>query len=398
MHPKPALLAALVLLSGLPLVPASDLAPPPLPAPDALSPCQGVSGAEQNATHGEGDATLPTLAWAALKTGFRVVVAWETLAPTPGEVVYHVEGAADSARKVGLPASTRHVIVLEDPDMVVGGVLCFQARAGPLLSAWHAVRLANAYVRPPGETGAYTVNLLVHATEAHKDLDTIEAALSVFAQKVWDATDGNVRLGRVFFVAGDPQRQGAGYDRCRIQGPNDPLAFFRDPACDAIGTHSYDVFFTNDVNGANAWGSFLGIAFPDRHIWVRANGTVPGHGASGFPFTPDEVGFILAHEFGHYALDARDAYTGFGAGIVKCYDAATGVSLMGSDRRATELDEATVAPCPSGTVPSGYRESWEWMQDHYVDVADRAGGPVAGPSGTGGVFEVHAHRYVPDAP
>ncbi|HLF16560.1 MAG TPA: hypothetical protein VI796_03910, partial [Candidatus Thermoplasmatota archaeon] len=99
-----------------------------------------------------------------------------------------------------------------------------------------------------------------------------------------------------------------------------------------------------------------------------------------------EVGSVLTHELGHYAFGMQDMYTDLGTGP-DCYDAGTSVSVMGSNRDATEYDDE-VNRCPNESLLSGYEPAWTSLRQRFDAVPDRTGPPDPGPEGDGGRFQL----------
>lgn len=340
-------------------------------ADDASGPGAGVP-ADAPAT----DASIPSLVWAPLKTGFRAIVAWRTDAPALGEVTYEVSGSP-TAQPVTVTERTpglSHVFVFH--GLPQGETFTFtashQTLAGTVTSDEHSFVLDNAHmdftpdVGPNG--GVYEINLLVIANERTDPLirEAIETGLDKYAAKLWDATDGWVRAGEVVLLYADLEHMEGGLLTCGIVAVGGHV-----PPC----TNNVDVVFSYDNLPIAAAATFKGAIESDRReIYMNQLWEV----------NSDEIGLVLLHELGHYAFWMDDLYV---AG--NCVDHTWDISVMSSSRAVTEFDDE-VARCPNEDQLSNYRPSWTIMRDHYPQIPDRPDGPDPGPTGAdGGAYRLH---------
>jgi len=311
------------------------------------------------------DDSLPSLAWAALKTGFRFAVAWTSESATTEQLSYSVGGGAETAVSETVPTRV-HLFVLD--GLPEGKTLCFRPGGpdGPL----HAVRLANAmeaYAEGVPH-GVYTANYLVLVNEMG-DRAEVEAGVADYANRLWDATDGWVRAGAVLIIATDAMHHNSGWSTCYLLSVDSP-------ACNRL----FDVIFTEDAVPQGAASTYRqGVRDPDAAIWMNMHWqAVPG------PVSLDAAGAVLTHETGHYLFDMDDLY---GDPVVPdaqdCTDTSFDMSIMGGDRDVTEFDDE-FARC--STQGSGYVPSWTLFRRQFPEVWDRPAGPDPGPSGNGGVF------------
>lgn len=344
----------------------------PLPPPGEFT-CPEGPVVEPYDTFGRDD-SLPGLAWAALKTGFRFAVVWSTEEPTTETLRYSVAGGPELT--VTELAPTRvHLFALE--GLPEGKTICFRAGSAPL----HAARLANAMTafQPAPATstaqGTYTLNVMVLVNEAG-DLTEVEPGMDRFAQMIWDATDGGVRVGAMLIVAADYAHHNVGWPTCGLID-----------TAPVVCNNLYDAIVTEAANPAGAASTNRqGIREPQLTIWMNLHWqAVPG------PLSLDDFGAVLTHEAGHYVFDMDDLYGSNTVVTTECYDETTGVSIMAGDRSATEFDDP-MTPCPN--QPPGYTTSWEFLQGQFPEVADRPTGPVPGPEGNGRVAFRHTYRGV----
>jgi hypothetical protein len=255
-----------------------------------------------------------------------------------------------------------------------GATLCFTASMGGTTTATHAVRLVNgmtAYT-DAAPHGAYVENLLVLNNDGG-DLSEVEAGVERFAQMTWDATDGWVRAGAVLVVSGDYLHHNVGWPSCYLV------------AIPGACTNVFDVVVTLGASPQGAASTYRqGIRDASAAIWMNLDQqALPG------PVQYDDFGAVLTHENGHYAFDMADLYGDNTVITSECYDSASGISIMAGSRDATEFDDPA-APCPN--QPGGYTTSWQLLQGQFPQVEDRPDGPMAGPSGNGGLFFQRTYR------
>lgn len=326
------------------------------------------TGLPVTATSGEGE-ELDGLVFAALKTGFRAVVAWRTEAPVAASLMFSLDGGDVAFVGEAFPR-TQHVFVLD--SLPEGATLCFMPEGG----ASRAILLANAMNAFDAETGAYTANLLLVANTQPTQRGDLETSLPRFAQTLRDMTDGHVQAGRMILVYGDPQLHHQGINACYLITVNGP-------GC----SHAMDVVYTYDsCAGGAACTTLLGVKDRQYHVWMssvwQANAVAP----------IDDTGRVLAHEMGHYLLGALDLYGSLTA-EEDCWDPSKGLSVMGGDRDATELDDE-VNRCPNEAELGDYVPSWTLFRAAYPNVPER---DVidAGPTDAGAAFSLHVFEGAP---
>ena len=317
-------------------------------------------------------ATESGLVFAALKTGFRAVVAWSTPEPTIANLTYSLDGGESATVSEATPR-TQHAFVLD--GLPTGASLCFTAPG----HAPHAVRLANAWNAQEAD-GSYTTNLLVVANTQVTQRAVLEGSLPLFGGILRDMTDGHLRAGRVVVLYGDAERERSLYtclsSSCTV------------PACDQAA----DVYYTYGAcpNGA-ACANLLGIDDPYSHIWMssvwQANAVL----------SIDDEASVLAHEMGHYLFGADDQYTSQTVSTgedLDCYDPALDLSVMSATRGTTELDDA-IHRCPNEPLMTGgYLPSWESLRSAFPSVPARAS-IDEGPHGAGDAFALHVFATTP---
>lgn len=340
----------------------SDKVAPPIeeapPVPGVFS-CPDGDVAEEHATFGsDGD-----LVWAALKTGFRAVLAWEGGADT---LHYSIDGGA-----VQTARDASRVFVLD--GLPEGGTLCFHNGGD-----WHAMRLGNAM---NAYGGVYTANFLLMANE-RSNKAILEKGVQRFADLMWDASEGRIRVGAVIAVFDHHERQQEALQPCWNSNPGVHVSVFEGVLCDRW----FDLIFTHNVNPAAAGATYEdGIQEADVPVWMNA---IHEAGLLSGLFTEAsqvrEVGSVLTHEVGHYMYGAQDLYPEANVVSTNCYDARTGISIMSSSRDATEFD-STSTPCSGAS--SAYRPTWGLMMERFPELAEREGDPLDGPAGDGGVFQ-----------
>lgn len=308
------------------------------------------------------DPHIPSLRHSTLKTGTRAIVTWSTEEPTRGELTWTLPGEPHRTAREPTPREDHAFVLLHLPP---GSQLTYTARhtvpeptgdGATVESDPHAFTLRNpAPDRQPGR-GYHTLNLTVVANQNPVDRAVLERGLDHFADLLWDATDGRVAVANLTLLYDAPHRSEA----VALCGTTP-----RSPACN----HVVDAVFTYGVTpiyrGA-AWRG--GIAEPHEAIYMNNVWEAVVQG------TPKEIGSVLAHEVGHYALWMDEAY-----GSASCYDPETDVSVMGNDRRTTEFDGPT-APCP---VEKRGAWSWTTLRNRYAAVGPRSDGPDPGPQGAG---------------
>ena len=283
-------------------------------------------------THGTSNA-ITDLSWAALKTGFRAVVAWTSPLGEASSLAYRVDGT--ETQLTGDPARTVQVFLVD--DLPVGKGFCFTATQGTT-SHSTGMWLRNAMEAFDPVTGTYVLNTLTVANEGASRA-AIEAGYAAYAQKLWDASDGHIASGLDIVLFDDFDRYDGGRNACAVRSIPAALPDGPGPCL-----HVFDVVFAHDAESPLVAGNthLDGIQDPGRYIWMNQLHEAPSGADEG---NGPEVGLVLLHEMGHYAFGMQDMYTN-ASGQVDCYDADSGISIMGSNRAATEFDDATDR-CPN---------------------------------------------------
>ena len=361
--------ASLFVLNNAPTEPAAPNATAPPAAPPGVFDCAGQTVTEPHETFGTDD-TLPAMAWAALKTGFRFAAAWSSESATTASLTYKV-GLTERTLTETVP-TTVHLFVAD--NLPEDATLCFTATMGGATTALHAVRLANGPTAFTNSTphGTYTTNYLVLNNDGG-DLSDVESGVARFAQMTWDATDGWVRVGAVLVVSGDYLHHNVGWPTCYLT------------AVPAACSNVFDVLVTLGADPRGAASTYRqGIREPSAAMWMNLyQQAVPGS------LSLDSFGWVLAHENGHYAFDMVDLYGDSTVITTECYDAATGISIMAGSRDSNEFDDPA-APCTN--QPAGYKTSWQLAQGQFVQLPNRPHGPDPGPEGDGGLLLVRTYH------
>lgn len=335
--------------------------------PETLD-CAETTLEPAHATHGESEA-FQGLTWAALKTGFRAAVTWTTEEPAVGRLEVQV-GNETRTLEEERPRET-HAFVLD--ELPQGEDLCFTAHAAGEASRTRGMHLANAMTAYDRDAGAYTVNLLALANEA-PDRAALEDGLARAANLTYDATEGHLAMGTTILLYGDLDNHHSGWSTCHVAFVSWPDGADDPPTCNRV----FDVVLTYDLPPAAAGATYLdGIQNPRDAMWLnnlwqgsRSATLLYGSTAE----NARQVGHVLAHELGHYAYGAMDLYTNAGAGP-DCYDEATGISIMGANRDATELDGPDNR-CPNEDAIDGYTPSWTLLRERFDEVPERTGEPT----------------------
>lgn len=345
----------------------------PAPPPPGEFLCDGQPVVEPHETFGTDDA-LPALSWLTLKTGYRFAVLWSSEQATTGSLTYSV--ANGTARTVTETVPTRlHMLVID--GLPEHRTLCFTVTMGGVTTPLHAVRTVNGPTgfQPGAPHGTYTLNLLTLVNE-QGDLAEVEAGLSDYAKRLWDATDGWVRAGAMPVLVNNFPEHNSGWVTCYIV------------TTPGLCNQVYDVMFTNDAAPQGAASTYRkGLSDPRAAIWMNQY-----HQAFPGPLSLDDTGAVLLHEVGHYAFNMDDLY---GDPVVPdsqdCDIPSLSMSIMGGSRSSTEFDDE-VHPCP--TQPSSYTPSWTLLRGEFREIPDRTTDPLKGPDGDGGLFLQRTYRFI----
>lgn len=336
-------------------------------APDPLGVFEGVPAPGADPTCGTGVPVTQTgglregVVFAALKTGFRGVVAWSTQLPEIATLTYSIDGGASVTLSDAGPRTT-HVFLVDGLD--VGRTFCFTSSAG--VSDAFVLRNAMTSLRD----GKYTLNMLLTAPLNVQARDIMDEGIAIYKEKLYDATDGHIQPGQTIMLYVDPEHANTGTYTCS----NGVLP---NPPCD----RRVDVTFSYDsCAGGAACAPQNGVSSPNAFIMMNsAFDANPATG--GLLFGANEVGTVLVHELGHYLFGAQDLYV---AG--DCFDAALSLSIMGGARSVTEYDDE-VHRCPNeAQLGAGYITTWTKMRGRFPGIPDRTGPIDEGPHGGGALF------------
>ena len=312
----------------------------------------------------------------ATKTGYRGVVAWQAAQPVVATVHYGTApGALDLTAPAPASPDSAGMLVLEGLEQ--GRVYYWQVE--DLVSGERSVVKSftsnNAYTDWNG--AAYTIDLVVQLdTEAvplvnvphDLNLDDLAAGMNVFAERIYDATDGFVRIGNVLvtdtnvdYAANVPASPGSVVNgECTPTNYADVLVQTSVP----FDSHTYGYAI------ADACTSFyLGRLGQLVYEWQHDL----------------HLGYVAAHELSHYALGAPDLYDTASGAVTDtgCINNELDLSLMNNTGawdaaahrwRLTEFDRnPTLTPCDH-QHDSAY--TWDRMRERYLGVPLLPDGPI----------------------
>lgn len=341
-----------------PLLPSDPMTPGSDPTCGTGVPVTKNGGTDGGVTYG------------ALKTGFRAMVVYKTAAPSIETLTFGIDGGDTTSVSDAYPRLD-HIFILD--GLPRGRTLCFTPGDGVA----RAIKLVNAQTSWDGSV--YTVNMLLTASENMvRARDILEAGFDIYAEKLFDSTDGHVRAGQMVLLS-YPEHTNTGTLTCFSFGVNGA------PNCDK----RVDATFSHDscIGGA-ACATLDGITRPDEFIMM--NSIYDANPVLGdLLYGPNEVGSVLLHEFGHYAFGSADLYVNG-----DCYNAALSLSIMGASRSVTEVDDE-VHRCPNENQLSGYIPTWTRMRWRFGQIPDRTGPIAEGPHGGGGVYARHTFALLP---
>lgn len=312
----------------------------------------------------------------ATKTGFRGVVTWAASAPVAAEVKWGltpenldqsliVRDAPDTAGIAvidGLTIGSTYYVTIT--DKVSGAV------AGPM-----ALFAGNAYNNYDAATDTYTLNALIQLDSqglpaeipSEQALSDIAAGVNVFAERVYDALDGNARLGKV--VVADTQ---IAYAVNEPFGVEETLVATSDVNPCGADRNLADVLVQTTIPfDSHTFG--WAIDEPCTSFYVGRVGQLV------VPWEDDlHFGYVSTHEMMHYAFGAPDLYDPAETGASGCRNLDWDGSLMhntggwaGTEWELTELDRsATQTPCDT-QYDDGF--TWDYLQERYTNVPD---GPI----------------------
>lgn len=328
----------------------------------------------------------------ATKTGFRGVVAWSTAELSVG--VVHWGGSAENLDQASTPGApdTAGVVVIDGLEIgetyyvavedALTGVTT-PARSFVAANAWNA--LGPNTEQDPTEVSfkpdVYTINLLAQLDSKSLPAEVpydqavtdIAQGLSITAERVYDATDGYARIGKVLVM-----------DTVTDYAVNVPFGV--EPMIASIARRvpgGEEVADQTCVAGRNLADVMIETTIPfDSHTFLNAIEmpcTSFYVGRVGFldvnPWASDlEFGATNAHEIFHYAFGALDLYdteTATGGCRNLNWDGSLMNNLVGwryDHWEQTELDsDPVLTPCDMMDRPY----TWDAIQANYTVVPDR---------------------------
>ena len=356
--------------------------------------------------HGRGDSTMVDLIWGAMKGGERFTVMWNSPRVSNSTLNYrifdgvpHDPGAPYSAVEDSRE-SKAHYFILQFPQATAGAWMEFYVEdtdtAGAITrtSDTHRLVLCNANNAWSEHAQKYIINLSVTSFDeagpegGTLDHASIEYGMNVFANKIWDGTDGWVAIGSVMIIYNEPKLKQGGHWPV-------PTCGNTDPSC------GIDTVFTYAENPQAAGSTnLMGIRAASSQIAM--NQAYEAHSPPGNPQFGSlawEVGSVMAHEFGHYAFGMPDQYESAegapAAPLSDCWsdEDSAGISIMSGSREATEFDDDVQNRCPNelgasgrGRVSGEYMPSWLSLITNYPEIPYRAGAYDPGPAGYGPAY------------
>jgi hypothetical protein len=326
----------------------------------------------------------------ATKTGFRGVVAWEADSLVDGAVRYGTtedgSGWQVVQPTVGAP-DTAGMAVLE--PLETGTTYYFQVfdEATGVASGVQTLEAKNAYTDWDEASQSYTIDMLVQLdaedlppeVPGDQALADLAQGLSVFAERVYDATDRHVRIGNVLVTDTNLDYSA----NIPFLGPNAP------PGCEERGGNLADVLVQTTVPAdSHTWAGWA-IDQPCTSFYVGRLGwlRVPTF------MWEDDLDFasVAAHELAHYAFNSPDLYDpgnltqsapNYDDDQPFCKNLDWDGSLMHNSSgwnatlgrwELTELDRnPQLTPCDHGSEPW----SWDVLRERYDKVPLNPLGPI----------------------
>ncbi|HVL48737.1 MAG TPA: PKD domain-containing protein [Candidatus Thermoplasmatota archaeon] len=382
-----------------------------LVVPALLVPFALVAGAPaarahgNEADHGHASTVAASSFWNVVdgfttKTGYRLVFVWDTDAPIAGIVEwgYAPTSLTNVVRPLGNVVDSAQMAVFDvkRTDVVPGKAVYFRVRdvQSGQVSPVQSFPMGNAW-KSDFSDGVYEINALVQIdTQSLPDnvpgdqsLVDLAKGIDVMAERVWDMTDGYVRLGKVLItdtLLNYPVNQNSGPGICansqNVEGHNvqHTIADFIIETAPPFDSHTWGG--NPPVIDDECTGFYVG-----RAGWLRMG--------DNFWKGDLDVAATFVHELGHYAFGLDDLYDtdlltddGCWVGVDAPPNNANGnwdISVMynaiyfyGTETngrwKGTELDRANT-PCDR----LGGRVSWTRLRDHYTGI------PALGRNGDG---------------
>jgi hypothetical protein len=223
------------------------------------------------------------------KTGISAILYFETENIISCKVKYGTDANYGSERSE-VRAGTEHLIIFPDltPNLEYRYTIGASYEGRDIYSRERTFTSINAVNNWDNELQNYTVNLFVYFNfDANQDnFDTWESYLREAARRIYDATDGYIRIGTVV-MTDSPEGDFADFDYVADM----KIGFFRErDGYNATGGDYYAIGRPNIFIELGIYGDYY------REDWTDD--------PTGYPWAPP----VITHEFGHYALGLRDEY------------------------------------------------------------------------------------------
>ncbi|HVF12087.1 MAG TPA: hypothetical protein VNA87_03280, partial [Actinomycetota bacterium] len=288
----------------------------------------------------------------ATKIGFRGVFSWEASQPVLARVHY---GTNPAALTLATKPTSPDLAGMSIADgLVLGSTYYWQVEdliTGER-SEIKSFKAANAYNAWDPVTSSYTINLLVQIDaqslppEVPHDmaLANVAQGMNIFGERLYDASDGFVRLGEVLVT-----------DTNLDYAANLPNPVSQPPPVCAEGNFA-DVLVTTAVPFDSHTYSGYQIARPCTSFYVGRIGQLVVPWGSNGSAEDLHFGYVSTHELFHYAFNAPDLYNVAHVNtprISGCWNLDWDGSLMHNDGgwaakrwEFTEVDRnPTLTPC-----------------------------------------------------
>lgn len=319
----------------------------------------------------------------ATKTGFRGVVIWQASDPVAGVVKWGRN--RDDLDHIALPLGNlidqaqvaliefEEVPLIEFEESNVEKTIYYQVvdNLSGAASPIRSFASRNAYTNYSSTEETYTLNVLVQLDSpdletfvsgylpSNLGLEDIARGINVFAERLYDALDGYARIGKVLIT-----------DTLLNNPVNLPVRG-SSPVCASnsgtsiSGTAADFLIQTTVPFDSHTWGGWM-IDDPCTGFYIGRLGQLVKRWENDL-----HLGYIMTHEFMHYAFNAPDLYKEV-ALDADCNNPAWDGSLMHNlggwkDGRwnLTELDRSPfLTPCEHGDEPW----SWTVLRERYNKV------------------------------
>ncbi len=343
-------------------VPAPVLEPVMAHAEDG--PLEGDHG------HAEGDGFWHVLEGFATKTGFRLVFNWDTEEPITGVVRWGFQ--EDELDRITLPfasgVDSAQIAITDIDRSDIGNTVYWrvQDQATGMMSPVKSFSATNAWTSE-AEDGIYEIDAVMQldskslpdGMSSTEGLEFLSNSMDVFAERIWDATDGYVRIGTVLVtdtVLNNPAYLPSGFPLSCAPGMSESPVPMQHTLADFIvqTTVPFD---------SSTWGPNPMIDNPCTGFYVGRLGQLV------IPWGDDlHMASVLAHEFGHYGFGFADLYPVL-TSTANCVNNEFDISMMhnsggwtGSQWRLSQIDRGPdFTPCNYGNQPA----SWPILVQRY---------------------------------